>query len=124
MMRSMFIRRYQQLAHRPVRDRNIHGLTVDIKFVVAHTDFYFEQEGILAIRPGDIIRVKYGGDTHPKWWEGTIIKSYFGNKGSGYFFPVLVDTYNFMDSRIASRIPMQLLDVHGQLARFRKRRAN
>ncbi|KAJ2871645.1 hypothetical protein FB639_004447 [Coemansia asiatica] len=123
-MRSVFIHRYQTLAMRPVRNRNIYSLTVDIHFVVAHTNFDSQHEGILTIRPGDIVRVKYGGDSHPKWWEGAVIRSYFGNKGSGYFFPVLTESYNFMDNRIASRIPMALLDVHGQLARFRKRRAN
>ncbi|KAJ2705872.1 hypothetical protein FB645_002056 [Coemansia sp. IMI 203386] len=123
-MESVFVQRYCAVAQRPKRNRNVNDLSVDIQFVVAHTNFDSHHEGILTIRPGDIVRVTHGGNSHPKWWQGTIIRSYFGNKGTGYFFPVLTQSYTFMDNRIASRIPMALLDVHGQLARFRKKRAN
>ncbi|KAJ1901879.1 hypothetical protein LPJ66_000435 [Kickxella alabastrina] len=116
------MKRYNRLCMRPAGVRNRHSLTVDTRFVIAHTDFESQYNGILSIRKGDIIRVKQGGDGHPKWWLGTVIRSYENTKGHGYFFPVLTEQYNFMDNRIASRIPMALLDIHGHFRKYDKKR--
>ncbi|KAJ2831533.1 SCF ubiquitin ligase complex subunit cdc4, partial [Coemansia furcata] len=104
-------KRYTRLISRPAPNRNRHDLTVDTNFVIAHTNFDSQYKGILSVRKGDIIRVQRNGDTHPKWWLGTVVKSYYKNKGYGYFFPVLTEPYNFMDNRIATRVPKMLLNM-------------
>ncbi|KAI9500395.1 hypothetical protein GGI25_003137 [Coemansia spiralis] len=118
---TKFQQNYMRVAQRPRRNRNTHNLTVDTKFVIANMDFESTNKGILSIRCGDIIRVQHGGDAHPKWWVGTVVKSYYGSKGYGYFFPVLFEEYDFLDNRIASRIPMALLELHGKLRSLKKR---
>ncbi|KAJ2353109.1 hypothetical protein IWW50_005007 [Coemansia erecta] len=115
-------KRYTELCKRQVGRRNMQNLNVDTQFVIAHTDFESQYKGILSIHKGDIIRVQSGGDMHQKWWLGTVVKSYFGSRGYGYFFPVLTEEYQFMDSRIASRIPMALMNMNGQVRNNRRRR--
>ncbi|PIA14820.1 hypothetical protein COEREDRAFT_88350 [Coemansia reversa NRRL 1564] len=115
-------RRHATLCKQQERKCNRPNLNVDTRFVIAHTDFESQYKGILSIRRGDIIRVQAGGNTHPKWWLGTVVKSYYGSKGYGYFFPVLTESYDFMDTRIAPRIPMVLLDPNGKLRNGGKKR--
>ncbi|KAJ1816303.1 hypothetical protein IWW57_006313 [Coemansia sp. S610] len=110
-MTASFKKRYTRLISRPAPNRNRLDLTVDTNFVIAHTNFDSQYKGILSVRKGDIIRVQRNGDAHPKWWLGTIVKSYYKNKGYGYFFPVLTEPYNFMDNRIATRVPKMLLNM-------------
>ncbi|KAJ2452890.1 hypothetical protein EV183_002627 [Coemansia sp. RSA 2336] len=105
--------RHAELRKKQMARCNRSNLMVDTQFVIAHTDFDSQYKGILSIRRGDIIRVQTGCDRSQKWWMGTIVKSYHGNRGFGYFFPVLTEEYSFMDNRIASRIPMALFDAHG-----------
>ncbi|KAJ2161448.1 hypothetical protein GGF46_001469 [Coemansia sp. RSA 552] len=119
---SAIEKRHALLRRQQSMKRQILTLNVDTHFVVAHTDFESQYKGILSIRAGDIIRVQTGGDVHPKWWLGTIVKSYYGSKGYGYFFPVLTETYQFMDNRIASRIPMALFDGNGKFRNAGKKR--
>ncbi|KAJ2786292.1 hypothetical protein GGI15_001629 [Coemansia interrupta] len=117
-MTLAFVSNYNRTFTAPTRNRNIHNLTVDTQFLEAFIDFESQYDGILSIRKGDIIAVKQGGDQHPKWWLGTVIRSYYGTKGYGYFFPVITKPYTFMDDRIAARIPRALFDIHGDLRRF------
>ncbi|KAJ2306149.1 hypothetical protein IWW55_001586 [Coemansia sp. RSA 2706] len=115
-------KRHAELHRQQAGKRRLRSLAVDTQFVIAHTDFASQYKGILSINRGDIIRVQAGGDVHQKWWLGTVVKSYHGNHGYGYFFPVLTETYNFMDNRIASRIPMALFDANGQFRNPQKKR--
>ncbi|KAJ2564195.1 hypothetical protein IW140_005829 [Coemansia sp. RSA 1813] len=108
---AKFIRRYKRTIESSFGKRNVHGLCVDTKFVVAFMDFESTDGRILSVRKGDIIRVWRNGEVHNRWWLGTVIKSFYGNKGHGYFFPVLVEEYNFMDNRIASRIPVACMEM-------------
>ncbi|KAJ2774467.1 hypothetical protein IWQ56_000562 [Coemansia nantahalensis] len=114
---SLFERRQAGLRMQQPGRRNRHQLSVDTMFVIAHTDFLVNCSGALPIRRGDIIRVQRGGDEDAKCWYGTVVKSYHGSEGSGYFFPVLTEPYGFMDNRIAARIPMALFDAHGNFLR-------
>ncbi|KAJ2387308.1 hypothetical protein GGI23_006307 [Coemansia sp. RSA 2559] len=111
MQASKFTRRYERTIKRSFGKRNVHGLCVDTKFVEAFMDFESTDGRILSVRKGDIIRVWCNGEVHSRWWLGTVIKSFYGNKGNGYFFPVLVEEYNFMDNRIASRIPVACMEM-------------
>ncbi|KAJ2550098.1 hypothetical protein EV175_004195 [Coemansia sp. RSA 1933] len=111
MQAAKFTRLYQRTLKQSFGKRNVHGLCVDTKFVEAFMDFESTDGRILSVRKGDIIRVWRNGEVHSRWWLGTIIKSFYGNKGNGYFFPVLVEEYNFMDNRIASRIPVACMEM-------------
>ncbi|KAJ1731324.1 hypothetical protein LPJ61_002590 [Coemansia biformis] len=114
---SLFERRHAGLCRQKAGRHNMHLLSVDTMFVIAHTDFLVNCDGALHIRRGDIIRVQRGGADDPKCWVGTVVKSYYGSEGTGYFFPVLTEPYNFMDNRIAARIPMALFDADGNFLR-------
>ncbi|KAJ2720693.1 hypothetical protein GGI07_004460 [Coemansia sp. Benny D115] len=106
------VKRHKHMLSMRNEYRNKFGLVVDTRFMIAHTTNEPRFNGILSIYEGDIIRVKHGTDSHPRWWEGEIISSYVGNKGSGIFFPVLTEDYHFADARLAPRIPMVLLGLH------------
>ncbi|KAJ2710378.1 hypothetical protein H4R19_003773 [Coemansia spiralis] len=114
---GLFERRHAGLCRQQPGRHNMHQLSVDTVFVIAHTDFLVNCSGALPIRRGDIIRVQSDGAHDPKCWYGTIVKSYHGSEGSGYFFPVLTEAYDFGDNRIAARIPMALFDAHGNFLR-------
>ncbi|KAJ2662238.1 hypothetical protein IWW48_001978 [Coemansia sp. RSA 1200] len=105
------LRRHRRASRSSLGRRNVHQLSVDTKFVVAFMDFESTDGRILSVRKGDIIRVWRNGEVHSRWWLGSVIKSFYGNKGNGYFFPVLVEEYNFMDNRIASRIPVACMEM-------------
>ncbi|KAJ1728054.1 hypothetical protein LPJ72_005647 [Coemansia sp. Benny D160-2] len=105
------LRRHRRASRSSLGRRNMHQLSVDTKFVVAFMDFESTDGRILSVRKGDIIRVWRNGEVHSRWWLGSVIKSFYGNKGNGYFFPVLVEDYNFMDNRIASRIPVACMEM-------------
>ncbi|KAJ1755250.1 hypothetical protein LPJ77_002425 [Coemansia sp. RSA 2523] len=119
---STIERRHMQLRKQQAGKRSLSSLSIDTQFVIAHTDFESQYKGILSIRRGDILRIESGSDMEQKWWRGTIVKSYYGSKGYGYFFPVLTEEYDFMDSRIASRIPMALMKLNGQHRNSRRNR--
>lgn len=101
-------RRLKSLSYQPPNKPNLH---LDTDFVKVLADFDSDVDGILSVRRGDILRVQRDGKVNQKWWIGTIIKSYHHNRGTGYFFTDLTEPYDFIDNRIATRVPKLLIDL-------------